>query len=109
MIKKSHVKTRNTCKLTFIVPRAELPEDLEVRQLAVVGNFNDWDRTATPMKQNKDGSFKAEVEVAPGTEIQFRYLANDEHWFNAWEADFYTQNSLGADNCVVIAPASGTE
>ncbi len=105
MIKKSYIKTRKTCKITFQIPGRELPEDIEIESVSVVGDFNDWDPDANPMTHYKSGHYKAQVEVEPGQEVQFRYLANGEYWFNAWDADAYTPNHLGTEDCVVIAAA----
>ena len=104
MIEKKYIKSRKTCKVIFTIPNAELPEGLEVESLSVAGTFNNWDPEATPMKQKKNGVYSAEVEVKPGEACEFRYVANGEHWFNAWEADAYTPNAFGADNCVVTTP-----
>jgi hypothetical protein len=103
MIKKTYIKTRDACKLTFSVPRSQLPSDVEMDSVSLVGGFNGWDPAATPMEQMKDGSFKAVVEVEPGSLVEFRYLANGKHFFNAWDADDYTRNKFGVDNGVVFA------
>jgi hypothetical protein len=55
------------------------------------------------MKPLKSGVYKAEIEVEPGSLVEFRYLANGKHFFNTWDADEYTRNKFGADNCVVFA------
>ncbi|NIP26631.1 MAG: glycoside hydrolase [Phycisphaerae bacterium] len=104
MIKKQFVKSRGVYKVTFAVPETELPEELEIDSLVVVGDFNDWDKTATPLKQNKEDIYKATIELEPGQDVQFRYLANGEHWFNAWEADEYIANQYGSDNCCIMLP-----
>ena len=103
MIKKTYVKSRKTCKLTFKVPPDQLPEDIDVRSVSLVGNFNDWDPEATPMEQLKSGAYKAAVDVEPGSVVEFRYMANGEHFFNAWDADDYSRNQFGEDNCIVYA------
>jgi hypothetical protein len=103
MIQKSYIKTRKTCKVTFQLPEDEIPSGIEIESLALVGNFNEWDPAAFPMKRNKQGVYRAEIELEPGQEVQFRYLANGEHWFNAWEADAYIPNHYGTENCVVLA------
>lgn len=101
MIQKKYVKSRDVCKVTFKIPASELPEALEVRSVSVVGEFNDWDPEANPMKLTKKGVFQTAVDLEPNQEFAFRYVANDKHFFNAWEADDYRQNELGVDNCIV--------
>jgi 1,4-alpha-glucan branching enzyme len=103
MIKKQYIKTRDKVKLTFEVPQEELPEGVAVKSVHIVGDFNAWKKTATPMKALKSGTFKTTVEVEPGAEVRFRYLANKQIWFNDWKADRYEMGDQGEDNCVVVA------
>lgn len=101
MLKKQYIKARNVIKVTFEVPKTEIAEDIEVESFHLVGEFNDWDPAATPMKRNKQGTFQAVVELEPDQTYQFRYLVNGEHWCNEWHADGYIPNDLGSDNCIV--------
>ena len=83
----------------------ELPEEMEVETINVVGDFNDWDETAVNLTFNKrTKTYRATVELEPGQKYQFRYLLNDSHWCNDWSADEYIANEFGEDNCVVITP-----
>ncbi|GAB4278536.1 MAG: hypothetical protein Kow0080_30260 [Candidatus Promineifilaceae bacterium] len=102
MLKKQYIKTRNVVKVTFEVPKTELDEGVKVESFHLVGEFNEWNPTATPMKRSKKGTFRAVVELEPNRTYQFRYLVNGEHWCNEWHADGYTPNGLGTDNCLVI-------
>ncbi len=103
MIQKKHIKSRKSCKLIFVVPPEELPEGIEIQTLAIAGNFNDWDPEATLLEANRDGNYRAVIEVPEGEHVRFRYLANGEIWFNAWQADGYAPNGFGEENCVVVA------
>jgi 1,4-alpha-glucan branching enzyme len=103
MVKKQYIKTRNTIKLTFEIPKGQLPAGIDVSSVHLVGDFNGWNETANPMKALKSGTFKAAIEIEPGTEIRFRYLANGSVWFNDWQADRYETGDKGEDNCVVVA------
>ena len=69
----------------------------------MAGNFNDWNPEATSFEVGQDGNCRAVIEVPAGEEIRFRYRANGEIWFNAWQADGYMANGYGQENCVVIA------
>ena len=104
MLKKRYIKSRQVAKVTFEVPKAELPEGIEVETVHVVGEFNDWDPTATPMARRRGGVYRATLDLEPGREYQFRYLVNGEHWCNDWRADAYVPSSTGGDNCVVLTP-----
>ena len=106
MLKKRYVKSRQVVKVTFELLKSELPEGIQVESVHLVGEFNDWDHTATPMNLRKrDGAFRVTLELEPGREYQFRYLINGEHWCNEWEADDYVASGLGVDNAVVETPA----
>ena len=101
MLKKQYIKSRKVSKVTFAMPKAELPGGIEAESVYLAGEFNDWDVTATPMKPNSKGVYKVTLELEPDREYQFRYLVNSEHWCNDWHADAYTPGSFGKDNCVV--------
>lgn len=99
MIKKQFLKSKPVCKATFTLPAEVAPEAQEV---AVLGDFNDWNPAeAITMKKQKNGVFKAVVELETGKEYQFRYLINGEQWENDNEADAYVPSGFGADNSVV--------
>jgi len=51
-IKKQFLKSKPVCKVTFSI-QAENAENV-----AVVGSFNDWSETATPLKKLKNGTSK---------------------------------------------------
>ena len=51
-----------TAKVTFTVARP----DLGGHQLAVVGDFNDWNPQATPMAEVGQGTWTTVVELPPG-------------------------------------------
>lgn len=95
MIKKRFFKTKKTCSVTF-----ELPKAIEAKSAVLVGEFNDWDETATPLKKVK-GAWKTTVELDKDKAYQYRYLVNGAEWHNDWEADDYAPNFIDGDNSVV--------
>jgi 1,4-alpha-glucan branching enzyme len=97
MVSKRYLKTRPVCKVTFSLPAAVQGEAAHL-----VGDFNNWDEAATPMKRQKDGSFSITLDLEPGREYQFRYLVNNSEWHNDWQADKYTPNPFSGDNSVVV-------
>jgi 1,4-alpha-glucan branching enzyme len=108
MLKKQYIKSRKVAKVTFEVSKDELPEDIAVESVHVVGEFNGWDPTATPMDRRRGGVYRATLELEPGREYQFRYLINGEHWCNDWHADAYVPSPTGGDNCVVVTPSAAS-
>ena len=53
MLKKRYIKSRKVCKVTFELSQAELPEGVDADSVHLVGEFNEWDETARPMKRRK--------------------------------------------------------
>lgn len=105
MINKKYIKSRKVAKVTFELPRRELPEGVEVKSAHLVGEFNDWDPAATEMTYSKKKkAFWVSIDLEPGREYQYRYLINGEQWCNEWYADAYVRNGFGEDNCVVTTP-----
>lgn len=97
MLKKQYLK-RGTVKVDFVLPPAVVAE---ASSAYLVGDFNNWDETATPMKKLKNGSFKVTLELEPEREYRFRYLVDGNQWHNDWDADRYEPNPFSGDNSVV--------
>ena len=69
----------------------------------LVGEFNDWDVAAAPMRHQTDGSFSATLDLPAGREYQFRYLIDGEVWISDPEADKYAFSPFGdCENSVVM-------
>lgn len=99
-MKKNYLKTKKACKVTFKLPKPAAPGATRV---AVVGDFNDWNVYAHPMKKLKNGDFTVTLELEPGREYAFRYLVDEVRWENDWDADKYVKSPFGdSDNSVVV-------
>ncbi len=99
-LKKQTLKTRPICKVTFRISKEAAKDAATIH---VVGDFNDWDKTANPMTALKSGEFTTLLELDTATpEYQFRYLYNGSVWENEWEADAYVKNGVDdGENSVV--------
>jgi hypothetical protein len=80
----------------------ELPPFLWADQVAVVGDFNDWRPGATPMRQDREGVWRAHIDLPLGSRCEFRYLV-DGAWLTDYHADGFAPNRYGSNNSVVIA------
>jgi len=99
-LKKKFLKTKNVCKVTFILPKEAVQNAKSVK---VVGEFNNWSTTkGVKMKAMKSGSYQAVVELPVGKEYEYRYLINNKEWTNDWEADKYVSSPYGVENSVVV-------
>ena len=83
-IKKQYLKSKPVCKLSFRVTKEEVQSADTVK---IVGEFNEWDKDAAPMKKLKSGDFTQTLDLETGKEYQFKYLVNDTVWANETEAD----------------------
>lgn len=95
MIRKQKVKDGKT-KITF-----SLPTDQLNGPVAVVGDFNNWDPYANPLKKRSNGTHSVSVTVGAGTKYAFRYLADGGQWLDEASADGHTTDEYGNINCIV--------
>ena len=98
-IKKQFLKSRPVCKVTFRVGKDAANS---AEKMYLVGEFNQWDNKATPMKRLKSGDFTQTVELdVAKPEYQFRYLNDQGVWENDWEADGYLPNEHGSEDSIL--------
>jgi 1,4-alpha-glucan branching enzyme len=77
MVKTSKPRRDGMVRVTFTLP-AEDP----VTPVSVVGDFNDWDPFAHPLRRRANRTRTASVTVPSGSTLRFRYLAEGGRWFN---------------------------
>lgn len=98
--KKQYLKSKPVCKVTFKLSKEEAKN---AEKVCIVGDFNDWDLSASPMKKLKNGSFSSTIDLSKDTEYQFRYLLDDEKWENDWNADAYITSPVSFDDNSVLS------
>ncbi|HSW47353.1 MAG TPA: glycoside hydrolase family 13 [Phycisphaerae bacterium] len=88
------LKSRNRVEFRFFRPNA--------RQVFLVGDFNGWSNTTTPMKPTGTGEW---VHVTPLTRgvHQFKYLADGE-WYLDYAAFGLEKGPYGWNSVVVVEP-----
>jgi 1,4-alpha-glucan branching enzyme len=84
-------------RVTFTMPALEGSESI-----CLVGDFNDWSETATPMERQADGTWAVKLDLENNRHYHYRYLVNGREWHNDWGADEYSTNPFGSDNSVVV-------
>ncbi|WP_027178112.1 isoamylase early set domain-containing protein [Maridesulfovibrio bastinii] len=98
-ITKKFLKTKPVCKVKFELPKDEVENGESV---FLVGDFNNWDTSTTPMKKLKSGKYTVTVDLATNQDYQFRYLVGHENWLNDTDADSYEPSPYAdTDNSVV--------
>ena len=97
MIQKEPLPGDGQVRVTF-----GLPDSTRADRISVVGEFNDWDSTATPMRRRSfDAAWTATVVLRAGQRYRFRYLLDGREWLNDWYADDYEDNAYGTSDSVV--------
>jgi 1,4-alpha-glucan branching enzyme len=91
MIKR--LSSSDGARLTFALPVAG--------PVSVVGEFNDWDPAAHPMKRRSNGLRSVVLTLPPGR-YSFRYLAEGGSFFDDPEADAVEPNGFGETHSVVV-------
>ena len=69
------------------------------KSVYLVGDFNKWNAKSKRMVKNKDGSFRAKVQLSPG-EYQYKFFA-DGVWLHDPDAQSQVMNPYGTFNSVV--------
>ena len=77
MIKTAKPARDGTVRITFT-----LPADEPHGAVSVVGDFNDWNPFAHPLRRRANGTRSAAVTVPVGSMLRFRYLAEGGVWFD---------------------------
>ena len=95
MIEKKAQARKPVVKVTFSIPREWMDRDV-----SVVGDFNDWDPTATPLRR-KGAVRTASVALETGRVYAFRYLDSLGRWHDDPAADDVRPNASGGTDCLI--------
>jgi hypothetical protein len=96
---KQYLKSGSLCKVTFRLPKDAAPD---AQQVTIVGDFNGWDTTITPLTRLKNGDFSITLDLESNKDYRFKYFIDGDRWENDWKADVYAPNDFGTDDSVVI-------
>jgi len=77
MIKTTKPGADGLVKVTFSLPAGE-----PAGAVSVVGDFNDWDPSAHPLRTRSNQTRSVSVSVPAGSTLRFRYLAEGGMWFD---------------------------
>jgi 1,4-alpha-glucan branching enzyme len=97
MIKKAAATTDGMVYVIF-----ELPASVGAEQVHLVGDFNGWDRTSTPMCLDCAAAcWQVTLALEAGGRYRFRYLVDGRDWLNDWHADDFAENPYGSYDSVI--------
>lgn len=77
MIKTTRLGRDGMVRVTFTLPVSE-----PAGAVSVVGDFNEWNPLAHPLKRRANSVRSASVTVPRGSTLRFRYLGEDGVWFD---------------------------
>ena len=95
MIQKTYFKTKDYCKVKFILS-IEHAETVEI-----LGLNSDWQNSIV-LSKKKDGTFSGEISLPKNIKQEFKYLVNKAEWINEPDADIQEPNEFGGTNSVLI-------
>ncbi|MFT2111160.1 isoamylase early set domain-containing protein [Marinomonas sp. 2405UD68-3] len=99
MIEKRYLKSKPICKVKFSLSKADIES---AKNIAVVGDFNNWDITANPLRKQKSGVFSSTVDLEIDRSYQFRYVLDGKIWINDTEADSFVPSNVSLEqNCLL--------
>lgn len=78
----------------------ELPSSLWADRVSLTGEFNDWNECETPMLQERDGTWRATLDLPANNDYAFRYMI-DGNWQTDNRADGFAQSVKGHHSSVV--------
>lgn len=101
MVKKAHLLDKpDIVRVTF-----SLPSSIWADTIYLVGDFNNWNTTATPLSLDEtDWSITLDLDVDQAYE--YRYLVNNEEWLSDWNADNNVCDRDGLTSSVVVTYTS---
>src|SRR6201992_3601836 len=77
MIKVSRPVRDGSVRVTFALPASE-----PAGAVSVVGDFNNWDPFAHPLRKRSNRPGRTVVTTTPGSTLRFRSLAEGGRWFD---------------------------
>lgn len=97
MIHKSRAPNPGFVRVVF-----ELPSCVWADRIFLTGDFNDWEENELPLRQDRNGVWKAVLDLPVGRQYEFRYII-DGQWRTDSHADGFASNMYGSQNSLVIA------
>lgn len=76
-------------------------EYFDIKNMSVIGDFNNWDETVNIMKKNEEGIWWNEVELSSGEHL-YKFIINDNIRMNDPIANLYALNKEGELMSLII-------
>ena len=95
MIRKTHAAVAGYQRVIF-----ELPASLWADRIFVVGDFNHGQPSRTPLAQERDGVWRATLDLPMGQAYHFHYVVNGE-WRTDSHADGFATAASGCPTSLI--------
>jgi 1,4-alpha-glucan branching enzyme len=76
----------------------------DARTVALVGDFNNWNRATTTLAPAKDGLWTASVVLPPGRH-EYAFIVDGEHWMADPQAKVTIEDDFGTASSIVTVGA----
>jgi 1,4-alpha-glucan branching enzyme len=76
----------------------------EAQQVAIAGEFNNWETNSLPMRAQGDGWWYATAQLGAG-EYRFRYVADGSNWHTDYAANGVEFSKFGWNSVLVVSKA----
>ncbi len=77
-----------------------------VSSVSAAGNFNGWNATANPLKDDdKDGVWETIVEI-PAGKLEYKFVVNGDQWLTDESAADFSSDGFGGRNSVATVAAT---
>ena len=86
-------------QFVLVLPRAS--------QVSLVGDFNDWDPAATPLRQSSEGVWSVVATLPPGRHL-YAFVVDGARWIADPEAPRAPDDDFGAPNSVRLVGGQPT-
>jgi AMP-activated protein kinase-like protein len=77
----------------------------EARSVVLVGDFNDWDSSATPLKPAGRGAWAVRVKLPPGN-YSYAFIIDGDRWATDPLAPQATSDDYGRPNSLITIPGA---
>ncbi len=84
-------KTQPMATFTLTAPKAG--------KVSLTGSFNSWDKSGTPLKKDKNGTWKTDLTLKPG-KYEYKFIVDGQWWTDPVNRNT-VRNTFGSENSVV--------
>ena len=96
-ITKKFLKSKPICKVTF---KLQAEEAKTAKTALLLGDFNDWNPTVIPFRQDRDGAWRVELDLPANRRFRFHYLVDGQARVDFY-ADAWSLNERCVQECIL--------